>query len=607
MADPSVVQVVIDELKAHGLTVRPASLSRGTPPAGVAIGDVRKAVGDALDSGFTGPTIVNYVMAYGDDGGVPNLEGLVRQRKAEQTAQAEADKKIVARAEAGFVTAAPQPPPSGGQPSAPAAGKRTAFDMLKEQFPADGQISITRDGTAIVRVGSDEYAYDISGPSPIITAVNGKPYGAGGAATQTGPNGGFGFAPQAKSSGVLPSGRPYVFDPNAPRGSQFADGITGGPLSPADFNALPAQIQGNDGNLYFVDPLTKAVTKGPLIGFAGIDPAVTAAESKRRFDVGEAGQNARATQSEQEANRRALLSAQSQGFQSVNQLAPQLGTLALNQANFTKDTLRSATDYLARAFFQQGQTSPLPQVSQADINNQVADLFTRYNQTLSGFNAGTPAIGGFQTAPAGGVPPATQPGLQSFTPPEGSANPSAAGLAGFLAANPGFGGNLQPAAGATPASPAVGLTFDPTGGPTGQGGWTRGGAPVADAFAAFGQPAPAVAAPAPSAPAPQISFAPPQLPVPPRMTDTELRALERSVRPPAVNAVMSGESAKPPLFGFSLPTVQNLNSLTTEDKQAYNTALGTQFNETLDNVQNEVTRRTRNPEARRRAVVTEFQ
>ena len=83
-------------------------------------------------------------------------------------------------------------------------------------------------------------------------------------------------APQARATGTLPNGAPYVFDPEQPAGKQFT-GLNGAPLSPVDFAAIPQTIQANDGRLYFVDPQTKAVTQGPLVGFAGVDPARGAA------------------------------------------------------------------------------------------------------------------------------------------------------------------------------------------------------------------------------------------------------------------------------------------------------------------------------------------
>ena len=97
-------------------------------------------------------------------------------------------------------------------------------------------------------------------------------------------------------------------------------------------------------------------------------------ENARQFNVGEMG-----------VNDRARLAAATQGFQSVNQLAPQLGQLALDNAAFTAKMTQNPADFVARAFFQRGGESPLPTVSQADLINQLTNNISQYNNVLSGF------------------------------------------------------------------------------------------------------------------------------------------------------------------------------------------------------------------------------
>jgi len=104
-----------------------------------------------------------------------------------------------------------------------------------------------------------------------------------------------------------------------------------------------------------------------------------------RQAAGDVAAGGRTAAQETGANQRAGLSAAASAFGDVTRLAPQLGQLALDNAGFTRDVLKTAPDYLARAFFQQGQASPLPQVSQADIINQLRSNISGFNSTLQGF------------------------------------------------------------------------------------------------------------------------------------------------------------------------------------------------------------------------------
>ena len=134
--------------------------------------------------------------------------------------------------------------------------------------------------------------------------------------------------------------------------------------------------------------------------------------------------------------RQANLQSATSAFGDVTRLAPQLGQLALSNAEFTKDTLRNAPDYLARAFFQQGQTSPLPQVSQADIINQLRSNIQGFNSTLQGFN---PQVGAYQAPPAFN-PAATvgfsAPAAAAPVTTQGSGLISAGGVPGVPQPNP---------------------------------------------------------------------------------------------------------------------------------------------------------------------------
>lgn len=407
--------------------------------------------------------------------------------------------------------------------------------------------------------------------------------------------------------------------------------------------------------------------------------------------------------------RQANLQSATSAFGDVTRITPQLGQLALDNAGFTRDVLKSAPDYLARAFFQQGQTSPLPQVSQADIINHLRSNIEGFNTTLQGFN---PQVGAYQApaafnpgAPAG-FPTSAPAAVSAVAAPAIAAAPavdySDAAMQARISASRaagsgsgGFGADNQPAFSGYAAG---GFTADkqfmvgdsrsgaptgfeekvvnPTGAPiavqpmnqpTGQPAAQQQVDPVArqrktahdsiakvigfvekpelqhalvDEMAKFGAPQPkadsqdmpryaagtgfsdivslpgigvtTIGSPKhlawadtqpggraaqglPGAPSPMSSgfmgFNTPQLPTPGAANQTDISALEKSVRPPAINQLLNGGTPGEMQFGFNLFTPNQIGSLSREGRDALGTTLGTQFNETVPNVEDAIKRR----------------
>lgn len=396
------------------------------------------------------------------------------------------------------------------------------------------------------------------------------------------------------------------------------------------------------------------------------------------FTYGEKAAMDRAALAEQA--RQANLSSATSAFGDVTRTAPQLGQLALANAGFTRDVTRNAPDYLARAFFQQGQKSPLPQVSQADLINQLRSNIEGFNTALQGFN---PQVGPYVPPPAAATfPGVAQAGFPAAPIAAPIATPKPIDTTGMITAGsiPGATGaiyapNWTPGTtdAATGVQTAGGFAWNPsgTGGvyALGGGGMTQDNMVMTgDAKPGSDKPneelvidlpddggllvipkdkligtrkhmaakAPAMAHGGYSAAHPgfagaaaQVSerqdismerarkiigagkarasesarkknprlnrvpyaaggglfgFSIPQLPMPGQITQEGLQALERNVRPPAINTILGGGIAQTPNFGFDLFTPQQIRSLTPETRQALGTTLATQFNETPENV-----------------------
>ena len=103
--------------------------------------------------------------------------------------------------------------------------------------------------------------------------------------------------------------------------------------------------------------------------------------------------------------------------------ASKLGTLGLDQSKFVSDILSRPSDALARLFFQRGENSPVPFVSQADLINRLAEEFRLTSKLGVGVSGRDPNTGGRLTP--GPTPGPTQPKLAPTTSTYTSAPPPA--------------------------------------------------------------------------------------------------------------------------------------------------------------------------------------
>ena len=99
----------------------------------------------------------------------------------------------------------------------------------------------------------------------------------------------------------------------------------------------------------------------------------------------------------------------------------------------------------------------------------------------------------------------------------------------------------------------------------------------------------------------------PQLNIPRRVSQGELIAQSRATTPPAVASVMSGQMPRPLSFGgLPLPTFQQLQSLTPTEQQMFNQRLMTEFNVPLEDVALQSQRQFRDPSADRSRDLARF-
>ena len=153
----------------------------------------------------------------------------------------------------------------------------------------------------------------------------------------------------------------------------------------------------------------------------------------RRAQLQESGAYDRALLSEGESNRRTALNAQTQGFNTVANLTPSLGRLALDNAEFVSKTYREPSDFLHASQLTRGVAPVNPMRTQADSINQLSSSIAGYNQALQGFN--TAPVAGFGASTAPQARPVARPvsapaaPAQAFTPyagqienPEGGNN-----------------------------------------------------------------------------------------------------------------------------------------------------------------------------------------
>lgn len=383
-----------------------------------------------------------------------------------------------------------------------------------------------------------------------------------------------------------------------------------------------SDVQVDDfGNLAGINAQGKYEVIKPGFGYASIDPERSFDEGVRQFDTTEAGLNARnaatergaserAALAEQGARDRAALNAQVQGFQSINTLAPQLGTLALNNANFTRDVLKEGGDYLARAYFQRGGQSPLPTISQADIINQLRANIGGFQGALSSYQG----MGGFAPTTTAPKAPVTEtfvdPGRAVVPAPVKVPQPTAQEV---LAARttPGFAQRVEDvrtrvagAKGGVPGFAEGGHTTEPMM-KVGEKGdeiiINPTNAPIAiipheDVSDRMRKGAPGF----------QDGtglydfsrFTAPTLPTPAQANQSDLVSLARDTAPPAVTSLAMGNRPDPMRFGFALPTPEGLGDLTNFERDAYKTYLNVVEQTSLEDVEKQVNRQFGRPQGR---------
>lgn len=174
----------------------------------------------------------------------------------------------------------------------------------------------------------------------------------------------------------------------------------------------------------------------------------------------------------------------------LTNVAPQLGQQALNQSQFIAEILRNPSDFLARAFFQRGGTSPQPEVTQADILSQLSQSLSGLDGALGAQAPGGEIGGGFTapgTAPTGGFTAQTPTAGFTAGQTAGGFEAQAAPTGGFTAGadlTGGFTAGATPTGGLTAQTPEAGFTAGPT--PTAgfeaqaapTGGFTADGTPT---------------------------------------------------------------------------------------------------------------------------------
>jgi hypothetical protein len=238
----------------------------------------------------------------------------------------------------------------------------------------------------------------------------------------------------------------------------FGDtGAGGGGFAPP---SLQFDVDPKTGEVITFNPRSGQIGRtGETVGFAGIDPRELAAEEARvatnRDALAAAGLRETAgfnRASLAEGARRADQTAALSEFATRANLVPAFGNIALGAAQEQREILSSGKDFLARAFGEAGQDSPLGRVTQSDmINSLMRDLASVERLVpqsratgRTGF-AGAPAfveaeLGGFRGfSDAPTVAPRAAAGVPAFAGAVGD------GIGGGVAAPGGFAGLTAPA------------------------------------------------------------------------------------------------------------------------------------------------------------------
>ena len=370
-------------------------------------------------------------------------------------------------------------------------------------------------------------------------------------------------------------------------------------------------------------------------------------EDVRQFDLG-FGENQRQFNTTENRMEKTLaannyfqgLEELGRNYRTLVQTSPELANAATNQGKLITDILRGGGDVLARTYFTRGGMSPLPEITQADLINNLTDEMAKVQQfevdatmaenqrrVAADMQRAQDEYGAFRTKREADARSAYQQFVSNMAPigtqmsntydvvdtaGQDAANARKAAADAKLATFTGIqnvGGMDNYDAGTdTFTDPAVQSYYqsaqdmaDEAAGAadasnfttTETDTWMDYSQPTAPAFQDWrgtsrfaGQPTFAdwqTNVGQSFANTPMLNV--PNTPIPRAVTQEELIAQSRAVSPPAVQSLLSGQMPSPLQFGgLPLPTFQQLQALTPSEQEMLNTRLLTEFNVPLSDV-----------------------
>ena len=329
-------------------------------------------------------------------------------------------------------------------------------------------------------------------------------------------------------------------------------------------------------------------------------------------------------------------------YRTLVQTSPELANAATNQGKLITDILRGGGDVLARTYFTRGGMSPLPEITQADLINNLTDEMAKVQQfevdatmaenqrrVAADMQRAQDEYGAFRTKREADARSAYQQFVSNMAPvgtqmsdsydvvdttsdayqaAQAAKDAADAKLATFTGIQNVGGMDNYDADTDTFTDPAVQSYYqsaqdmaDEAAGAadasnfttTETNTWMDYSQPTAPAFQDWrgtsrfaGQPTFAdwqTNVGQSFANTPMLNV--PNTPIPRAVTQEELIAQSRAVSPPAVQSLLSGQMPSPLQFGgLPLPTFQQLQALTPSEQEMLNSRLLTEFNVPLSDV-----------------------
>ena len=327
-------------------------------------------------------------------------------------------------------------------------------------------------------------------------------------------------------------------------------------------------------------------------------------------------------------------------YRTLVQTSPELANAATNQGKLITDILRGGGDVLARTYFTRGGMSPLPEITQADLINNLTDEMAKVQQfevdatmaenqrrVAADMQRAQDEYGAFRTKREADAQSAYQQFVSNMAPvgTQMSNSYDVVDTAGQDAANarkaaadaklatfnfrntPAFADTFNASTGTfndpvmqsafqsaqDMADEAAGAADASNFTTTETDTWMDYSQPTAPAFQDWrgtsrfaGQPTFAdwqTNVGQSFANTPMLNV--PNTPIPRAVTQEELIAQSRAVSPPAVQSLLSGQMPSPLQFGgLPLPTFQQLQALTPSEQEMLNSRLLTEFNVPLSDV-----------------------